>query len=152
MPIVPVVTVADLLAPIMVPNLLHKQFERMTDDPVLAKQAVAEFNDGDFFIVIGGGIVIYGEVNKDRPVRPDEETLFGMDDDQREELIAEFIGELEMFNALEESGYLFGNCYSVMCPEGELGSTHVHLITAKIDRKTFERAKSNGWRHITPVN
>lgn len=152
MSIVPVVTVADLYNDNAVPTLLQHQAVRM-GDPVLAKAIAAEFNDGDFFISISPmGHVAYGEISKEKPVRPDDEVLAGLPDEQREEILGEFIGELEMFNALEENGYLFGTCYSVMCPEGEMESTHVHLVTAKIDKQTFERAKANGWHHIAPVN
>jgi hypothetical protein len=49
-------------------------------------------------------------------------------------------------------GYVFGTCYSVMCPEGELGSTHVGNIHLLISRSTFETAKSNGWRHLEQTN
>lgn len=47
-------------------------------------------------------------------------------------------------------GYVFARCFSALCPEGELGSTHITMITGKVSAKVFERAKANGFRHLDP--
>lgn len=49
-------------------------------------------------------------------------------------------------------GHIPGMCYSVQCPDGELGNTHVANIHALITRETFETAKANGWRHMNRSN
>jgi hypothetical protein len=50
------------------------------------------------------------------------------------------------------NGFVYGRCYSVLCPEGELGDTHVTYITHKIDKAVFERARVNGFHHLNPTN
>lgn len=56
----------------------------------------------------------------------------------------EIAWEKENMRANYENGYRFGRAYSVVCPEGELGDTHVYDMI-KIDKETFEAAKENGW-------
>jgi hypothetical protein len=46
-----------------------------------------------------------------------------------------------------ERGYIFGNAFSVICPEGELGSTHVYDIWP-ISREAFEEGKEQNWRPV----
>lgn len=41
-------------------------------------------------------------------------------------------------------GFRFGRAYSVACPEGELGDSHVCTMI-QITKEQFERAKDNGW-------
>jgi len=41
--------------------------------------------------------------------------------------------------------YRFCRCYSVACPEGELGDVHVSAIGRLISREVFEEARTNGW-------
>jgi len=42
--------------------------------------------------------------------------------------------------------YRFCRCYSVACPEGELGDVHVSTILCRISRGLFERVRKQGWR------
>ena len=42
--------------------------------------------------------------------------------------------------------YRFCRCFSVACPEGELGDVHVSGILSLISRELFEHARKNGWR------
>lgn len=49
-------------------------------------------------------------------------------------------------------GYLYGDCFSILCVDGEIGSTHITRVNAKISKAVFERAKANGWRHLRPSN
>lgn len=37
-------------------------------------------------------------------------------------------------------------CYSVACPEGELGDVHVSTIVCRVSRGLFERLREQGWR------
>lgn len=45
-------------------------------------------------------------------------------------------------------GYQFSRCYSVLCPEGELGDTHVSHMSAKLTKEQFEQARDAGWPNI----
>ncbi len=49
-------------------------------------------------------------------------------------------------------GYLYGRCFSQLCPDGELGSIHITRVSAKISREDFERAKANRWRNPARSN
>lgn len=44
-----------------------------------------------------------------------------------------------------ERGYRFGRAYSVACPDGELGSTHISEMEAKLTRGQFEAARRARW-------
>jgi hypothetical protein len=41
--------------------------------------------------------------------------------------------------------YRFCRCYSVACPEGELGDVHVSTVLRLISREQFEAAQARGW-------
>lgn len=49
-------------------------------------------------------------------------------------------------------GYIYGRFYSALCPEGEVGSTHITTIVGTVPREVFERAKANGFRHLEPLS
>jgi hypothetical protein len=57
---------------------------------------------------------------------------------------AEMQGEIEMYDDVRERGYLTGEAWSVACPYGEAGDTHVSQIIP-ISEEMFERAKAAGW-------
>jgi len=42
--------------------------------------------------------------------------------------------------------YRFCRCFSVACPEGELGDVHVSTIVCLVSRGLFERLKEQGWQ------
>jgi hypothetical protein len=42
-------------------------------------------------------------------------------------------------------------CYSVACPEGELGSVWINSMTHPINRELFEEAQRLGWPTFEPV-
>ena len=151
MTLIPNVTLSQIVVPQQVLALVRNQ-ERRPDDAKSVAEMMTEFKDGDYFVSLGGGLTIWGQVSKEAPVRPSNEVLASLSKDQRDELLDDYAAEVEMYESLEEGGYLFGNCYSVMCPEGEMGSTHVTMVTAKVDEATFLRAKINGWRHVDPTN
>ena len=56
-------------------------------------------------------------------------------------------------NVLEQYGpdqpdlkhYRFCKCYSIACPEGELGDVHVCTIEQIISEAAFEDARQQGW-------
>jgi len=41
--------------------------------------------------------------------------------------------------------YRFCRCYSVACPEGELGDVHVSTVACRISRQFFEQMRQAGW-------
>ena len=41
--------------------------------------------------------------------------------------------------------YRFCKCYSVACPQGELGDVHVSTITRVITKVEFDEAHQSGW-------
>ena len=74
--------------------------------------------------------------------------------------IVDMDGPLAIFGVIEEVHYeedreLYAlphmryfrssRCYSVMCPEGELGDTHVSAMMKKLSPTQFELAKEMGW-------
>jgi len=52
---------------------------------------------------------------------------------------------LESYRGKRLRHYRFCRCYSVACPEGELGDVHVSTIRWIITREEFEQARANGW-------
>lgn len=68
------------------------------------------------------GFDIYGEV------------VGGDDEAERQQLVRS-----------HADGYVYGRCYSVACPAGEYGSTHVTRITRVVPPEEFEEARKTGW-------
>lgn len=56
----------------------------------------------------------------------------------------EFQWEMESMKGNYDNGFRFGRAYSVACPEGELGDTHVSTMIP-ISEEAFEEAKSLNW-------
>jgi len=50
---------------------------------------------------------------------------------------------LQSYKQEHLQNYRLCNCYSVACPNGERGDTHVSTIAALISRETFETIKKN---------
>lgn len=53
--------------------------------------------------------------------------------------------EVQMVVQMHSRGFRYSECYSTMCPEGELKDTHVNEILLTITREEFEAARTNGW-------
>lgn len=51
--------------------------------------------------------------------------------------------------ASRERGYIFGQAYSIVCPDGELGSTHVSQMWP-ISKEAFEEARTLNWKLDKP--
>jgi len=64
----------------------------------------------------------------------------------------EYPEDNESIASARANGFVYGRCYSVLCPEGEFGDTHVTYITHKIDKSMFERARANGFHHLRATN
>ena len=52
---------------------------------------------------------------------------------------------LEGYDEERLQHYRFCRCFSVACPEGELGDVHVSTIVRVISREVFEEARGKGW-------
>ncbi len=110
---------------------LRKDQEKAAEAAKTHHLKVEDFGHGDFFASVrpDHNCVVFGEVQTHSEKYPEDTP------------------------AIQESrarGYLYGYCYSVLCVEGEIGSTHITRVSAKISREVFERAKANGWRHLQP--
>jgi hypothetical protein len=97
----------------------------------------AEIGYGDHWARRFEDIVIFGRVMSLDELEQMERNL-GCDEE-------EIASEREMISDSHERGYRFGYCYSVVEPEGELGSTHISVMT-KITAEEFQAAKEHGWR------
>lgn len=87
---------------------------------------MAELRHGDCFVRTSLEAVIYGEVI--------EHTDFPEDADDIAQARA--------------NGYVYGRCFSVLCPEGEFGDTHLTNVGRKISKEEFEAAKASGWTSL----
>jgi hypothetical protein len=56
----------------------------------------------------------------------------------------EYAYEITTHEDLYERGYRVGQCYSVVCPDGEYGSTHISTMQ-KITPELFELARRCDW-------
>ena len=81
------------------------------------------------------GLVIFGETFDLEAFLVENIAAWGPHEAQQEH---------EMLKESLRRGYMFGKAYSVACPRGELGSTHV-TRAMKISTGLFEKARSNGW-------
>jgi hypothetical protein len=124
---------------------LEDMLNDMAADQAAASEAaethhvkVDDLRHGDFFASVRPdyGCVVFGEVI---------ETMASDDPEEATEIA-------EDIRSSRENGYVFSKCYSPRCPQGELGDMHITRITAKIAKTVFDRAKTNGWRHLNPSN
>lgn len=82
----------------------------------------AEIKPGDFFLEQHGEITIYGEVIES----PYEE-------------------DREMYRKPHMKHFRLTRCFSVACPEGEMGDKHVSAIMMLLSKDQFEQARKMGW-------
>lgn len=83
----------------------------------------AAIKPGDYFVryLPEEDLVIWGEV-----VEPDPE-------------------DASLFRQPHMKNVRLTRCYSMVCPDGEYGNTHVATMTSGIGRTQFERARERGW-------
>lgn len=122
-------------------NAMHRDVDaansRVTDE----QRAIGY---GDYFIRIWEGnpfmgpghLTIYGHVTP-RDTFMKEEKELGAGDD-------ELSWTMHSHDDSYRRGFRFGWHYSVVEPDGELGSTHISTMK-KITREEFEAAKARGW-------
>jgi len=53
---------------------------------------------------------------------------------------------LDEYDEPHLKNFRFCRCYSVACPDGELGDVHVSTAKRKITKEEFEEMKRRGWR------
>jgi hypothetical protein len=85
----------------------------------------ADMKVGDHFVRIvdmGEPIVIYGVIEES----PYEE-------------------DTEHYEQPHMKHFRMTRCFSVMCPEGEIGDTHVAVMSKKLSPTQFELAREMGW-------
>lgn len=58
--------------------------------------------------------------------------------------LAEYAYIVESLHDRRARGYLYGRCYSVVEPEGEIGDTHVASVLA-LTPEAFAEAEAGGW-------
>ena len=51
----------------------------------------------------------------------------------------------EIFAQPHMKHYRLTRCFSLACPEGEIGDVHVSTINKRMDKETFELARLTGW-------
>ena len=91
---------------------------------------------GDHFAVLSDeGFTVYGEVLD--PAKPTYPCSV--------EVAAEIASEAKLYDEPHMRHYRFTRCFSVVCPEGECGDTHVSTIAALMTPEVFEYSRSLGW-------
>lgn len=119
---------------------LYDSFEEMMEDlgraiqgaDARVRSAQAGIRPGQYFINFrhGRDLPIFGEVLDIRKLGHDEE---------EQKYINEQYAEPHM------TFFRPTRCYSMACPEGEVGDTHLSEVDAIIDRELFEYYRENGW-------
>lgn len=89
-----------------------------------------------------GELMIFGYVQTPDEVEAAERGCYG--DTLAEEEAAELRWAMKSVHERHGRGYLFGRCYSVVEPDGELGDTH-RASAWPITAETFEAARVAGW-------
>jgi hypothetical protein len=125
------VTAYDSVADMM--DAIHSAREK-ADEQVRPSQAAAKV--GDFFVKFfpPEQVIIFGEVLD--PVESDRQA--GADEDELNYL-------RKLYAEPHMKHFRFSRCFSVMCPEGELGDTHVSSILCVIPKEVFEKAREKNW-------
>jgi hypothetical protein len=119
-------------------NTIEEIFEAMSQDEVRANDRTtvdqAMIEPGTYFVRhYEPDLDIYGYC------LTDDEATKGTCDPE------ELAFELKHLESARRRGYMFSRCYSVACPDGELGVTHVSTMEP-ITREQFEAARARGWR------
>lgn len=80
-------------------------------------------------------ILIFGEV-----LDPVAELIRGAEDPDCPEIRMEAADIKRTYADPDMAGYRFTRCFSVACPTGEMGDTHLSTISAVISKEVFEAA------------
>lgn len=66
--------------------------------------------------------------------------------DSGEEDLVVFGQVLEGYTEAHLRHYRFCRCFSVACPEGEVGDVHVSTVLCLVSREFFEAMRQEGWQ------
>ena len=66
--------------------------------------------------------------------------------DGGEEDLVVFGEVLEGYQEAHLRHYRFCRCFSVACPEGEVGDVHVSTVLCRVSRAFFEQMRREGWQ------
>lgn len=105
--------------------------------PTIVTPEQSSLGIGDHFVRIMHGMAIYGEVLD--PAKPYHEGELTVDD------LEDLAMEAEVYDADGMKEYRFTRCFSQVCPDGEMGDTHVGTVLSRITPEQFEMAKAHGW-------
>lgn len=103
------------------------------------KRATAKQNAityGDYWMRAFEDILIFGHIYSEEELWTAEAELGASEEEIKE--------EKEMMAGNYENGFRFGRAYSLICPEGELGDTHVSDMIP-ITQQEFEDAEDLYW-------
>lgn len=53
--------------------------------------------------------------------------------------------DMDFYSQPHMKNFRFSRCFSILCPEGELGDTHVATIGKKLSPTQFNLAREMGW-------
>lgn len=114
--------------------------ERMANASILPRQArhlAAAIDNPTRWFRMWGDVLIVGESQSIKHQAERELELGGDEEGDYDYQYAKFLER-------HQRGYLFGPAYSVITPEGELGSTHVSQVVW-CDPDVFDVCKQHGW-------
>jgi len=132
---------------------MDEAFAYMADAEQQANQAIspeqAALDWGSYFVNfdVHSQLVIFGHCWTEDEVRRGERgamRTMGDDPDQDPESIAELEQTMRGVVDAHRRGYLFGMHYSLVEPDGEIGSTH-KSVAWPIDKTLFDAAQAVGW-------
>lgn len=107
----------------------------------LVTEGQKQMKPGDMFLRYDPDmeVVIYGEIlDPGVPAAPYDK---GLSEDDLEEIRQDG----ERYKAPGMALHRFCRCYSVLCPEGELGDVHVVTMEVKVSKNAFEALRQNEW-------
>jgi hypothetical protein len=95
---------------------------------------------GDYFVrLCEEELVIYGEILDPAPEPELDVEMMG--DEER----MEYEYERDLYKRPHMLNVRFTRCFSRLCPDGELGDTHVRTMNAKLTKAQFDKAREAGW-------
>jgi hypothetical protein len=111
--------------------------EQAANDAVLPKQR--EITWGSYWLrPTDDGVLIFGRVHTQEEIFEDDKKIPHQPGDPSPKAV------VRHYTEMHERGYRFGTAYSVWCPEGELGSSHVSVLWP-IHQEEFEAAREAEW-------
>jgi hypothetical protein len=110
------------------------QAERIANALVTSEQVAIGY--GDYWCSAFDDFLIWGRVSTLEELDAESARLSNDPEEVR--------GEHDVIVSAHARGYRFGWCYSIVEPEGELGSTHISRMIP-LDQRQFDKAKEHGW-------